>query len=365
MGFRHNFLMKFSKTYKKVCKNEELLQDILNELNDVKNLSISNNANKTIEKIFDKIVITTHVNKCFGYGFKEYFIKNNMPLLIEKLKRNLDEKSINVIDNKINGFLNFPPYTEDSRVCRFRADSRDILYTQEEIEERGRYLDNLLYLQNKYKGNFPDEKTRIPEVFFYHHGLKFLDDKTLKYIEGKDFLDIGASFGDSSIVLANYKPNRIFAMEMLPSIEKIYYSNIELNNLDASRFKFVNCGVSNKISKIKIRDDNNSGNLGTAGDVEINLTTIDDFVEKNNCNVGLIKMDIEGAEVDAIHGAIKTIKKFRPLMTITIYHTPTQFFELKPFIEDLNLNYKFIIRNLNFITGFELETTLIGIPNNE
>ena len=51
------------------------------------------------------------------------------------------------------------------------------------------------------------------------------------------------------------------------------------------------------------------------------LTTIDRIVaELDLPRVDYIKLDIEGAESNAIRGASKTLEKFRPRMAIASYH---------------------------------------------
>lgn len=72
-------------------------------------------------------------------------------------------------------------------------------------------------------------------------------------------------------------------------------------------------------------------------------------------------MDIEGAEWDAVHGAVETIKKFRPILLLSIYHTPTDFFQIKPFIEKLGCNYRFVVRKL-VPESFIAELMLIAYP---
>ena len=42
-------------------------------------------------------------------------------------------------------------------------------------------------------------------------------------------------------------------------------------------------------------------------------------------------------------GALETIKEQKPVLIISIYHNYSDFFEIKPMIEDLNLGYKFKI----------------------
>lgn len=74
------------------------------------------------------------------------------------------------------------------------------------------------------------------------------------------------------------------------------------------------------------------------------LTTLDDFVEENNINkIDFIKMDIEGAEPNALAGSVKTIEKFKPKLAICVYHHNPHLFELILFINSLDLGYEFYL----------------------
>ncbi len=72
--------------------------------------------------------------------------------------------------------------------------------------------------------------------------------------------------------------------------------------------------------------------------------TLDDFVQTHNLSVGLIKLDIDGFEMQAIRGALHTLKTQRPVIISAIYHTPEEYYELKPYLESLNLGYEFKLR---------------------
>ena len=57
---------------------------------------------------------------------------------------------------------------------------------------------------------------------------------------------------------------------------------------------------------------------------KILLTTIDKLVaELHLSSVSLIKMDIEGSEMQALEGAIETVRRFRPRMAISLEHRPS------------------------------------------
>jgi hypothetical protein len=98
-----------------------------------------------------------------------------------------------------------------------------------------------------------------------------------------------------------------------------------------------------------------------AKEYDIPVTSIDDYVQENSLNVGLIKLDVEGAESNVIEGAINTIKTQKPLLIISIYHTPKDFFEIKPKLENLQLGYHFLIRHVTPVQT-TTEVCLLGYP---
>lgn len=59
----------------------------------------------------------------------------------------------------------------------------------------------------------------------------------------------------------------------------------------------------------------------------------------------LIKMDIEGAELDALRGACSLIRRARPDLAVSVYHKPSHLWEIICFVNALGLSYKFYLRN--------------------
>lgn len=60
------------------------------------------------------------------------------------------------------------------------------------------------------------------------------------------------------------------------------------------------------------------------------MISLDEFLEEKykNEEVGFIKFDLEGAGYQAIMGSLKTIAKYRPILSIAIYHSPIEFFKI-------------------------------------
>ena len=63
--------------------------------------------------------------------------------------------------------------------------------------------------------------------------------------------------------------------------------------------------------------------------------------------IKLVVSDLDGTLLDSnsevTETTVNTIKKFRPILLISIYHNMDDFLDIKPMIEDWNLGYKFKI----------------------
>ena len=66
-----------------------------------------------------------------------------------------------------------------------------------------------------------------------------------------------------------------------------------------------------------------------------------------------IKMDIEGAELKALCGAEKTIKKYAPKLYVCAYHRNEDLFTLPLKILELNKDYKIYFRHSKYIPAWE------------
>ena len=78
-------------------------------------------------------------------------------------------------------------------------------------------------------------------------------------------------------------------------------------------------------------------------EIKVQETTIDTFVEENNLEVGYITIDVEGAEMDLLEGAVNTIKMQKPILFISMYHKVSDYFDIIPWVANLDLGYEFNI----------------------
>ena len=67
----------------------------------------------------------------------------------------------------------------------------------------------------------------------------------------------------------------------------------------------------------------------------------------------IIKMDVEGAEREAIWGASRTIARYSPRLMVSLYHRNEDIFELPLLIQRINPKYKLYIRHQLYIPAWE------------
>jgi FkbM family methyltransferase len=190
----------------------------------------------------------------------------------------------------------------------------------------------------------------------------------------RDIIDVGAYVGDSSLILTQYTKKIVYAFEPFNDAFRELQQNIELNKKNnIIPFKL---GLSDMVGTKKLffgednlsistNDPEKSLSKGACTNtVEIETTTIDHFARERNLDIGIIKIDAEGAEQAVLRGAIETIKSQRPILLISIYHNIDDFISIKPWIDSLELGYRYKITKPEATTFIE-ETMLICYQENE
>ncbi|MCK9313900.1 MAG: FkbM family methyltransferase, partial [Methanocorpusculum sp.] len=196
-----------------------------------------------------------------------------------------------------------------------------------------------------YNGYFLPINHFEPCVFYYKHGLDLV--QTLDSVRDRDIIDAGGFIGDSSLILSPLTNKNVYSFEPSPENFTLLLKTLALNqkeNVVAENLAL--CSENKKIS-FAISGSCSSSYENKAfkysDHIEVDAVTLDDYVEKYHLDVGLIKTDLEGAEMDFLKGALKTIKRCKPILLISIYHTIDDFLDIKPMIENLDLGYKFTI----------------------
>lgn len=183
----------------------------------------------------------------------------------------------------------------------------------------------------------------------YHPSNLGLTDEDKEFIKNKDIIDAGAYIGDTSLPFAKLTNKQVWAFEPFEETYNLLVENIKLNqvtnvipvkkslgNINGEKSLFL---TGNDFSGITSKPENRYETSWE--EIIVQESTIDAFVEENNLEVGYINVDVEGAELDLLNGAKNTIINQRPILAISIYHQAKDFFEIIPWINNLNLGYEF------------------------
>jgi len=159
------------------------------------------------------------------------------------------------------------------------------------------------------------EKIEAEKNFYEIDLLSWLEDKD---IPKGDFIDVGANIGNHSLFFAKVMKRKTWSFEPYAPAFQLLERNLTVNKLDTSRcFPF---GLSSKDTKANIilPDSNNIGAArvsidGDSGSVELRRG---DEVLADIRKIALMKIDVEGHELDVLKGCLGTIEKHHPLLLV-------------------------------------------------
>ncbi len=194
-------------------------------------------------------------------------------------------------------------------------------------------------------------------VFYHNYGIDTLPDNAKLQLQGKDFIDAGAYIGDTALMLNQYNPKKIYAFEPSSANFELMQKTLALNNTTNVVPVPLALGDCEVASNIFCWD--NASFLSRGGSQKVEVTTIDAFSQRNRLEVGLIKMDIEGAEYSAIQGAKQTIQQQKPVLLISLYHRGQDFFEIPNLLHEWVPTYNFRFLNLHKLAPI-LEKVLLA-----
>ncbi len=198
---------------------------------------------------------------------------------------------------------------------------------------RAYYLQFLAWRRLRIELLFENLTTNIDNRFFIHEITDVLH-------ENEVFIDCGAHTGSVTKKFLNLVHNKyvtIYAIE--PDKENFEILTRELNNIP--KLNPIRCALSDKDGEKKFYQGYDyTSKLSTLGKDIVITNTLDSF----NIKATFIKMHLEGGEFNAINGALDTIKKYRPILTVTLYHTSDGVWKIPLLIMTSLNDYSYIMR---------------------
>lgn len=189
----------------------------------------------------------------------------------------------------------------------------------------------------------------------YSHLLRPTDDQYFpaglpRWPSPMRYVDCGAYNGDTieAFAGAGYAFDEIAAFEPDPE-------NFATLSRLALPMRCFQSGVSDRARSVSFSAAGPSGKTGS-GEMTIQCVAIDDAIP--GFRPTLIKMDVEGDELDALRGARKTLED-RPGLAISLYHHPEHHWAIPLHLAALDLGYRFEIRGH---TQQSFDTVLYAYP---
>lgn len=170
-------------------------------------------------------------------------------------------------------------------------------------------------------------------------------DTRIPRCSGQDcFVDCGAFDGDtirSYLQCVNSRPDRVIGIE----VESIRFGQLSeyvqtLSEGLRDRIELWNVAVGCIRGRVKF--DVDSSALSEDGRHEVECYPLTEILGERKPT--FIKMDIEGAEPDALMGAATVIDRYAPDLAVCVYHRPEHLWEIPLLIRRINPGYRLYLR---------------------
>ena len=151
---------------------------------------------------------------------------------------------------------------------------------------------------------------------------------------GMTVVDAGANIGEVTLVAAKAvgPQGQVFSFEPIQRIADHLEQHIQLNRLEQVRL--VRCALADKADRkpifkaaARFYDGSIHDGLGTlystaersVASEEVSLNTLDAFVREADVKrIDLVKIDVEGAELAVLRGAVAALARFKPYLIIEV-----------------------------------------------
>ena len=136
------------------------------------------------------------------------------------------------------------------------------------------------------------------------------------------FIDIGANRGDYTNVASGYcHPRNIHAFEPIPYLAKYLgetFPEVNIHPVAASnRNEITEFNVANldELSGLSMRNPTELPGATTFTSIKTKVVRVDTYL-RNLVNLELVKIDVEGAEINVLYGMKQTLLRFQPILFV-------------------------------------------------
>ncbi|MCI8501912.1 MAG: FkbM family methyltransferase [Oscillospiraceae bacterium] len=314
---------------------------------------------RTVYRIMGEVSDPFRLKNVFDAKFKkllDHLWSHSKEELVAGMKAALNklrEQSVETYDGFVEYFSRFPlwgtfdPEKGDYNTLELRAEvlkqhSYDFLWLYRRLEDyHSRYtlcsiLENWAFLAL-------NELTKIRSVY-----PDYWEPDIFPQNAGDVLVDVGAFIGDSiqqyvQVYGTSYR--KIYAYEISEKSYDELCRNVEAMKLHDVTVRRKGAGrtrgemfVSDSETDLSANQLSQSGEAGR----RVEVVPLDEDVEET---MTFLKMDIEGAEQDALLGCERTIRAHHPKLAVCVYHGYEDIWKIPAMIDEMYPGYQFYLRH--------------------
>ena len=260
----------------------------------------------------------------------------HLPDMLEKIEKMNKEHPVFAPDVPVagNGIFTRQFFEENKEKFEF-------VYEKLADEESKRVFENIINFKISGKVKYLYSSTEADKNSIYQNILSLNNNEII--------VDMGAYDGDTIREFTAYTDGRYNHIYALEPDEK-NFKKLERNTNGMQGLNLYNLGAWSKRDTLTFSKKAGRNSKLSAEGIPVQVTDIDSLI---NDKVTLLKMDIEGAELRALEGCEKTIKKYSPKLYVCAYHRNEDMFALPMKIWNMNENYKVYFRHSPYIPAWE------------
>lgn len=168
------------------------------------------------------------------------------------------------------------------------------------------------------------------------------------------FVDLGAYNGDTIRELLSYTGGAYASITALEPDRRNFrkLKKYAEEQLDAARVQLVQAGSWFEDTELTFAAKAGRNSALSAQGVRTQMRTVDSVLDGAPCT--LLKLDVEGAEHQALLGAQETIRRYRPRLNVACYHRNEDLFDLPRQLKDLCPTYQLYLRHHPYVPAWDV-----------
>lgn len=167
----------------------------------------------------------------------------------------------------------------------------------------------------------PGDEIQSQQMRHAFYEVETLNNVAAHLVNVNYIYDVGANIGNHSVYFAaRFKPRTIVLVEPYPPAIQHLLANLSLNYASCFDLQYLGFGVSAGRGRATLipPSDFNIGltRLSESSEGSVNLISLDEIIGPRPAD--LIKIDVEGMEMDVLHGMAGTLETHRPSVFVEV-----------------------------------------------